>query len=138
VRAEQPVAVVFPGTRYQIVSECGAYRADIRWVGVSDAPTEEEIGWAAGAAAAVETVVVFTQEASRNLAQQELVRALPPEKTVAVALWSPYDGEAFPQIAAYLATYSPLRPAVPAACAVLFGAAEASGRWVLAAGADSG
>lgn len=138
VRAEQSVAVVFPGTRYQIANECSLYRDDIRWVGVSDSPTDEEIGWALGAAAAVDTVVVFTQDAIYNLRQQALVNALPPEKTVAVALWSPYDGESFPQIGAYMATYSPLRPAVPAACTVLFGAAEARGRWVLAAGEENG
>ncbi|MCA9903048.1 MAG: glycoside hydrolase family 3 protein [Anaerolineae bacterium] len=131
VRPEQSVAVIFLATRYQIAQECGQYRSDIHWVGVGDAPSDEEIGWAVAAAAQADTVVVWTQDAIYNERQQALVNALPPEKTVAVALWSPYDGEAFPDVAAYIATYSPLRPAVPAACAILFGAQAATGRWVV-------
>ncbi|MCC6612627.1 MAG: hypothetical protein IT320_04055 [Anaerolineae bacterium] len=131
VRADQSVAVIFLATRYQIVQECGLYRPDIRWVGVSDAPSDEEIGWAVAAASEADTAIVWTQDAIYNERQQALVNALPPDKTVAVALWSPYDAEAFPNVSAYVATYSPLRPAVPAACAILFGAQEATGRWVV-------
>ncbi len=128
IRAEARVAIIFLATRYQIVDECGRYRNDIQWVGVGDAPSQEEIGWAVAAADRADTVIVFTQDAITNPSQQALVNALPPEKTVAVALWSPYDWLAFPNIAAYATTYSPLRPAVPAVCAVLFGAAPANGR----------
>jgi beta-N-acetylhexosaminidase len=134
VTQDARVAVVFLATRYQIVQECGLYRADIDWVGVSDAPSQEEIGWATNAAARADTVIVFTQDAISNAAQQALVNALPPEKTVAVALWSPYDWLTFPNIAGYALTYSPLRPAVPAICAALFGAAPAQGRLAVTLG----
>ncbi len=122
------VALVYPATRIQIANECGLYRSDIRWVGVSDAPSDEEIGWAKDAAARVDTVVVFTQNADESPRQAALVNALPLEKTVDVALWSPYDITAFPGIAAYMVTYSPARAAVPAACGILFGAISANGR----------
>ncbi len=128
VPLEKSVSVVFLATRYQIQQECVQYRDDIQWVGINDNPTAEQIGWAQAAANATDVVIVWTQNAIDNPEQQALVNALPPEKTVAVALWSPYDWQAFPGIAAYLATYSPGRPAVPAACAVLFGAADAVGR----------
>jgi beta-N-acetylhexosaminidase len=128
------VAVIFLATRYQIVDECGRYREDIAWVGVGDAPSGEEIGWAAAAAQRSDTVIVFTQDAITNPAQQALVNALPPEKTVAVALWSPYDWLTFPTIAGYATTYSPLRPAVPAVCALLFGALPAEGRLAVTLG----
>jgi hypothetical protein len=134
VKDESSVAVIFLATRYQIVDECGRHRDDIAWVGVSDAPSDEEIGWASAAAARTDTVIVFTQDAITNPAQQALVNALPPEKTVAVALWSPYDWQTFPNIAGYAATYSPLRPAVPAVCAVLFGALPAEGRLAVTLG----
>jgi beta-N-acetylhexosaminidase len=74
-----------------------------------------------------DTVVVWTQGADKNPEQQALVNALPPEKTIAVAIWSVYDWQTYPNVAAYVATYTPARPAVPAACAVLFGAAPATG-----------
>jgi len=128
VPSDQSVAVVFLATRYQIQQECALYRSDIRWVGVADNPTQEQIGWAVGAAALSDIVIVFTQDAIRNIEQQALVNALPPEKTVAVALWSPYDWQTFPQVSAYMLTYTPARPAVPPVCAILFGAQTATGR----------
>lgn len=121
------VGIIFLATRYQIQAECGQYRSDIKWTAVSDNPSAEEIGWALDNARSVDTVVVWTQDAIKIPEQQLLVNALPPEKTVAVALWSIYDWQTYPNVAAYMLTYTPARPAVPAACAVLFGAAPATG-----------
>lgn len=128
VPVDRSVAIIFLATRYQIQQECSRYRGDIRWVGVADNPTAEQIAWAQGAAALSDVVIVFTQDAITNSEQQALVNALPPEKTVAVALWSPYDWQTFMGVAAYMVTYTPARPAVPAACAILFGAQPATGR----------
>lgn len=125
--SDRQLAFVYPATRPQIVEECGQYRSDVRWVGVSDSPATEEIGWAGDAAGRVDTVVVFTQNANQNLAQQRLVKALPAEKTLVVALWSPYDWLSFPDISGYVMTYSPARSAVPAVCAILFGESSALG-----------
>ena len=79
------------------------------------------------AAGRVDTIIVFTENAFENSQQQALVLALPPEKTVVVALSSPYDWQYFPNIAAYVLTHSLLPQAIPAACAVMFGAAPAQG-----------
>lgn len=128
LRPDQRVAIAFLATRAQIYNECGLYRSDIRWVGIGDAPGDDEIGWAQDAARWADVMVVFTQNAISNPRQQALVRALPPEKTVVVAIFSPYDWRAFPDIAGYALTYSPARPAVPAACAALFGAIPFTGR----------
>ncbi len=128
LRPEQRVAIAFLATRAQIQHECGQYRGDIRWIGIGDAPGDDEIGWVQEAARWSDVTVVFTQNASSNPRQQALVRALPPEKTIVTAIFSPYDWRAFPDIAGYILTYSPARPAVPAACAALFGAIPFSGR----------
>lgn len=128
VTAGRSVALIYPATRAQIAQECDQYLPGIQWVGVSDYPQDTEIEWAVSAARQSDTVIVFTQNAVDNTRQQALVQALPPEKTVVVALYSIYDWGAFPAISAYLLTYSPERPAVPAVCAVLFGAAPAVGR----------
>jgi beta-N-acetylhexosaminidase len=127
-RSNSSVAFVYPATRSQIMRECSAYHPDIVWVGVSESPQAEEIAWARSAARRVDTIVVFTQNAVDDPAQQALVNALPPEKTIVVALWSPYDWTMFPNISGYAATYTPLRPAVPAVCAILFGAIPALGQ----------
>ncbi len=130
--ADSSVAIVYPATRTQIMRECEAYHPAIDWVGVSQSPQEEEIAWARSAARRNDTVVVFTQNAVDDPQQQTLVNVLPPENTIVVALWSPYDWTAFPDISGYVATYSPLRPAVPAACALLFGAIQARGQLPIA------
>jgi hypothetical protein len=121
------LALVYLATRPSIARECAPYDDDLRLVGVSEWPTDEEIAWAITAAHWSDTTVVFTQNAVNNSAQQALVNALPPETTVVVALWSPYDWQTFPGVAAYLATYTPLQPVIPAACAALFGAQPISG-----------
>ena len=130
----ESLAIVYPATRTVISRDCRTYAPDAHWVGVSDYPTGEEIGWAAGAASQSDVVLVFTQNADSNTAQQALIRALPTEKTVVVALWSPFDVLALPDVAAYLATYSPLDPAVPAVCAAIFGAESPQGHLPVALG----
>lgn len=127
IPADRSVAIIFLATRYQIQHECAQYRDDIIWVGIGDNPDREQIGWAVEAANRADIAVVFTQDAIKNPDQQALVNALPQEKTVAVALWSPYDWQTYPNVAAYLATYTPARPSVPSVCAVLFGAQPATG-----------
>lgn len=130
------IAFIFLATRYQIRDACLPYLPADRtqFVAVSDAPDEQQIAWARAAAQAADTTIVFTQNAVSNPAQQALVNALPQARTIAVAIWSPYDWEHFPQVGAYIATYSPAREAVPAACALLFGAIPAQGRLPIALG----
>ncbi len=128
LQPDRNIAIVFLGTRYQIQNECQQYNPNIRWLSVSDSPTEEQISWARQIAQESDVTVVWTQDAISTVEQQDLVNALPPEKTVAVALWSPYDWQTYPRVSAYVATYSPAREAVPAACAVLFGAIPANGQ----------
>jgi hypothetical protein len=45
-----------------------------------------------------------------------------------VALSSPYDVLRMPNLSAYMLTYSPLPPAIPSVCSILFGAYEAQGQ----------
>ncbi len=125
---DRNIAIIFLATRYQIQTECSQYNPNVRWVGVGDNPSTDEIGWAREAANWSDTTVVFTQNAYNNPEQQALVNALPQGKTVAVALFSTYDWFTFPDVSAFVATYSPMRPAVPAVCAMLFGAIPAQGR----------
>ncbi len=121
------VALIYPATRPSIARACETYHDHLRLVGISLGPTDEERAWAVTAAQLADVAVVFTQDVLDNAALQRLVRALPPEKTVVVALRSPYDWQHFPNVAAYLAVYSPLQPAIPAVCAALFGASPITG-----------
>src|SRR5690606_14020805 len=125
---DRSIAMIFLGTRYQIKNECEQYNPNIRWLSVNESPTDEQIRWAAQMGREADVAVVWTQDAINVPEQQALVNAMPQEKTVAVALWSPFDWQTYPNVAAYVAPHSPARQSVPAACAVLFGAIPANGR----------
>jgi beta-N-acetylhexosaminidase len=131
LRTGDSVVLAYPATRPSIARECQALLPDVRLIGVSASPTSEEIAWVQSGASRADVVVVFTQNADQDARQVALVHALPPEKTVVAALWSPYDVLQFPDIAAYLVTYSPLDPAIPAVCAVLSGAARPGSQMVI-------
>jgi beta-N-acetylhexosaminidase len=130
LNTSQTVALVYPGSRPLIKQSCERlHPPDVtRWLSIADTPTDDQINSANRMANSVDVIVVFTQNAANDARQQTLVRALPKEKTVAVALFSPYDWQAFPDVSAYLTTYSPLDPGIPAVCEVLFGAIPANGQ----------
>lgn len=131
VPARGSVGVIYPANRPGARAACDSYGGDVRWLAVSDRPDEAEAARAASLARQVETIIVFTRDAYYNEAQQRLVRALPPQQTVVVALVSPFDWLRFDSIGAYVVTYSPLEPALQTACAVLFGARPARGHLVV-------
>lgn len=122
------ISLIYPANRPAIRTQCERYGGELRWLGVGESPSDDDIARAVSVARESDLAVVFTSNAAFDPAQQALVRRLPTEKTVAVALFSPFDWQAFPGVTAYVTTYSPLPEAIPAACAVLFGAIPAQGR----------
>ncbi len=127
VPSERATLVIYLASRPSIQTACQSYRSDLHWLGVSQYPTEQDIAWARQAASTAETVVVVTEDAADITAQQQLVQALPPEKTVVLALGSPFDWQAFPDVAAYVLTYSPRHAGLFAGCGVILGGLPAPG-----------
>lgn len=125
---ESNTAVIYPATRPSIVTQCGAQHENVQWYGVSASPTDDEIASARNLAQRSDIAIVFTQNADEDPQQVALVKALPPEKTGVIALWSPYDWLSFQNISTYIVTYSPQQPAISAACAILFGDIPAQGQ----------
>jgi len=135
LRAGQKVGLVYPNGYSMLRGVCGgAARAayadgfDVRPLPVNPSPVAYQRGQAAKLAGEVDVIVVFTQNADQDDSQVSLVRALPPEKTVVVALDSIYDLRRFPAVAAYALIYDYTDPAFYAACDGLFGQVPASGR----------
>lgn len=124
---ETSLAIIYPGQRTLIPRECSPYHQNIQWLPVSNAPTSDEIQSAVELAGRVDTAIVFTRNAITIPAQVDLVRALPPEKTVAVALYSPYDGREFADVGGYIITYGPQDFGVSTVCRILFGISPAQG-----------
>jgi beta-N-acetylhexosaminidase len=118
-------AFIYPAHRGTLRTACE--QNGWQMVGVSIHPTDEEIAWARGAAQATDAVVVFTENAIDSPQQRRLVEALPAEKTLVIALWSPYDSLVLPATQGYLLTYSPLGQAHSPICAILKGEAAAIG-----------
>jgi beta-N-acetylhexosaminidase len=123
-------AVIYFGAQPSLWQACNR-REGLTPFAVSNTPSGGEISGAVWAAQQASKVIVFTQDAETNLQQQALIQALPLEKTVVVALESPFDLLSLPRPAAYVVTYSPLRPAYAAVCAVLFGDAPALGTLIV-------
>ncbi len=128
LQAGQRVGLIYPGTRPQIQRECIGNGVDVQALAVEASPSDIDISRAKTLASLVDSIVVFTQNADADSQEQALVRALPPDQTIAVALASPYDWTVYPQVSGYVLTYSPLPQAVTAVCKVLFGLIPVNGK----------
>ncbi len=95
-------------------------------------PSLRAVGYPVGNAGAVVTgsgpIICCTLDVYRYPAQGDLLRALPPERSIVVALRSPYDILAAPRIQTYVMTYGTSEAALVALRDVLSGAYPAPGR----------
>jgi beta-N-acetylhexosaminidase len=123
LRPAQRVGIIAPSLYAADITAACKAQTDIAFdmLPVSFSPLVYERSQAVALAGRVDIVLVFTQDADQNLAQQNLVRALPAERTVVVALQSPFDLRTCPHVAGYVIAYDPVEPAFKAACGVLFG-----------------
>jgi len=113
-------AYLYPASRPNLWRACQSL-SHLRPLGVSISPSGQEVDWAVSLARQTEWVVAFTQNAETDPAQQRFIAALPADKTLLIALWSPYDLLALPRTAAAMLGYSPLPPIEGAVCAILSG-----------------
>ncbi|MCS6835206.1 MAG: glycoside hydrolase family 3 protein [Anaerolineae bacterium] len=120
IQGGAPTAYVYPASRPNLWRACQGL-SHLRPLGVSISPSEQEIAWATSSARQADWVVAFTQNAETDRAQQRFIAALPADKTLLIALWSPYDLLALPKTAAAVLGYSPLPAAERAVCAILGG-----------------
>ena len=120
--------VIYPGTRARIRRQCEDHHSDLSFLAVSESPTDDQIAEARRAAEIAESVVLFTVNQVHDPQQRALVRALPAEKTILVALWDPLDIFVLPPVSGYVLGYSPMFRATEVICQVLLGKREATGR----------
>lgn len=129
LRAEDNVAIIYPIGKPLIYQECSAYLPNAAYQGYSFVPAEWEVGASQAKAQAADKVIVIAENVAWNQPQGALVAALPPEKTIFVSLWKPYDWEAVDSsIAGFVSAYSTLEEAQIALCRVIAGAVPANGR----------
>lgn len=122
------VTLVYPLDYPKIFNECSKYDPDLSPVGYSYWPSNWEISTAIQSAAQADVVVVFEEDIAQNGARYNLVWALPPEKTVVVAMHSPYDWDYLPtSLSTVVLTYDSTPIMHTASCQVLYGIAPAKG-----------
>lgn len=130
------IAVIFPGIYPNIGWACAQHDPDVITVEYTLNPTDpEEFSAISYAGRMADRVVIFIENSTAHPGQLELVKVLPPEKTIVVSLYSPYELEMLPdEHAAYVAAYHAAPEARVAVCRVVYGAAPARGRLPVAVG----
>lgn len=117
--------MIYPNTRAHLGLACNS--SDWQFLQVPLFPSDADIQQASQASTLMDTVIVFTENVENNRQQVNLIEALPLERTIVVALWSPFDSLFLPDLSTYLVTYSPLSQSYDPLCAILHGEAEARG-----------
>ncbi len=104
-----------------------AHHAAVDEVVTSHPPTRKEIAALREKAASWDVIVAGTIAVSEGSPQAELIEALAStgRPLVTVALRTPWDLAAYPQVPTHIATFSILRESMDALAAALFGAAGA-------------
>jgi hypothetical protein len=131
---EKKVAVVFPGVYPGVERECSAISPGDKALAYSLNPTDAELVSVRQMAREADVVVTFTYNIDEYPRQAQLVNNIPPEKSVVIALQSPYDFEWGIQPGAYMVAFNPYPPAFRAACAVLYGQHQAVGSFQVISG----
>jgi beta-N-acetylhexosaminidase len=92
-------------------------------------PSEDDYQQMLHAAQAADVTLLLTMRALGNLYQKEMMQRLVQSgrPIVCIAVHTPYDLLACPQLQTYLVTYEYTRPALTAAAHVLFGETQAQG-----------
>lgn len=122
------VTVVYPLDASGTARAFTAYDPDANLIGISRNVTQADWNGVLAAAEAGGPVVVLTLDAVTNDSLAALVRALPPERTIAVALRSPYDILVYPDVSTYLLTYGANDYALDVLARRLYGRGGAPGR----------
>ncbi len=125
------IGLIYPGVYSSLPNVCGVYGAPTRRLAYSLVPTEDELAIAREINAQVDVAVVFSFNIDEYPLQARLVNTFAPQKTVVVALQSPYDALQGIQPAGYVTLFNPYPEAFRAACAVLYGAFPSKGTFSL-------
>jgi beta-N-acetylhexosaminidase len=132
--ADDSVVIIYPAIYQQINETCRSFAPDVEFYGYNLPPADWEYGNVARLGRTYDKVVIFTEDAFIEPRQEDLLRTLPPEKTILVTLGIPYDYELMPEVSTFMAMYHSITASRIAACNVLFGDHPATGRLPIAVG----
>lgn len=130
LRSEETVAFIYPIAHSDLIQACAMPQAT--FYGYQSPPTAEDIGQAHALGEQRDKVVLFLDNATVIPEQLIVAGALPPLKTIAVALESPYDLEGASFLGTLIALYNNFPASRRAVCDVLRGNYPAQGRLPMA------
>ncbi len=125
---EQPVLVIWPQSRGDLAAQLSHYHPQVHSHGIPLDPQAEAIHQAQIRAAEFHQIVIASYNAWAYPGQVQLIRALPPDQVIVVAIGSPYDLMAFPEISNYGVSYGDLPVSLSALAQVLIGVIPAQGK----------
>jgi beta-N-acetylhexosaminidase len=131
---DDSLAIVYHVVREDIFETCHTLAPEAAFHAYNFQPAPWEYGVVAQLGNTHDKVVIFTEDAFYHTEQQNLVAALPPEKTIVVATGIPYDLEVLGGVSTYLAMYENRPESHIAACRVLFGEHPITGRLPISVG----
>jgi beta-N-acetylhexosaminidase len=116
------IGIIYPGVYPSVRRVCDSMNPSTRALAFSLTPTPEELLIARQVGQRTDVVLIFTFNVEDYPRQADLVRQIPANKAVVVAMQNPYDVEQLdPPPIAYAAMFNPYPGAIRAACEVLFG-----------------
>jgi beta-N-acetylhexosaminidase len=128
IGSDDNVLFVYPIGMNSILEECSLHLPNADFQGFSYAPADWEFSAVATKVRNADVVVSFGENLHNNRRQSDILSISPPEKTIFVALGTPYDVEWLGQPPAGLVLgYNSTPEALTAICRVLAGAVPARG-----------
>lgn len=132
---DDKIAVVYPAIYEYLNTPCGQLApTETKLYGYTFFPTQLDYNSVARIGVDYDKIIIFVEDAYKNVPHRDLVNLLPAEKTLAVALSSPLDLALFPQVSSYMVMYTNSTISQEAACHVLFGGLPITGRLPIAIG----
>lgn len=125
---DETVAVIYPAVFEGITETCREVAPSAEFYGFLRFPSEFDYNAVNRLGRLFDTIVIMTEDITVNIGQGRLIELLPPEKTVVVALGTPYDLARFADYSTLIAMYSSLPNSHAAACRAVFGQHPISGR----------
>ncbi|MEP7285961.1 MAG: glycoside hydrolase family 3 protein [Chloroflexota bacterium] len=123
------VAVIYPGIFPSLLRSCSDIDTPAAVLSYTLAPTLTEQAAARSVSQKADVTLIFTYDIDDYPAQAYMVNNVPANKTIVIALQSPYDLQHGIQPSTYVAAFNAYPSAFKAVCAVLYGNHPAVGKW---------
>jgi len=126
LQTEDNILLIYHNLSPNVLASCETYYPNLTTHAYNFTPFDWELGQVSSLSQQADTVIMVTDSAYNNDPQLALIKLLPPEKTILVALELPYLFEDFSDFSTLVTLYSNHSASQRAVCPALFGEGNAS------------